>query len=160
MLKGAASLVGQAQSPTLLCPYDVPQLAVGGSGDVLAGCTGGLLARMLPAMTQTNPAAQQNSNAAADQLLPPHMQPAHVLAGQAVALHALAGKSLAEQWPLRGNTPSDVADALPRTLATYAGALATYADAVAPYADAVAAAQPAPHSQSRDFKDDILPWPR
>ena len=66
--------------------------------------------------------------------------------GKSVALHALAGKSLAEQWPLRGNTPSDVADALPRTLATYA--------------DAVAAAQPAPHSQSRDFKDDILPWPR
>ena len=41
ILKGAASLIGQADAPTLLCPYDVPQLAVGGSGDVLAGCAGG-----------------------------------------------------------------------------------------------------------------------
>ena len=55
-----------------------------------------------------------------------------MLAGQAVALHALAGKSLAGQWPLRGNTPSAVADALPAALAAYT-------------------ATPAP-------EDDFLPW--
>ena len=144
VLKGAASLVGQAQSPTLLCPYDVPQLAVGGSGDVLAGCTGGLLARMLPAVMQSHHAAQQNSTAATDISQPVRLQPAHTLAGQAVALHALAGKSLADIWPLRGNTPSDVADALPRTLSAYAAA----------------PAQAAPRIHTRDRKDDILPWPR
>ena len=118
---------------------------MGGSGDVLAGCTGGLLARMLSAVMQSHHAAQQNSIAATDISQPVRLQPAHTLAGQAVALHALAGKSLAEQWPLRGNTPSDVADALPRTLSAYAAA---------------APAQAAPRIHTRDPKDDILPWPR
>ena len=146
VLKGAASLVGQAQAPTLLCPYDVPQLAVGGSGDVLAGCTAGLLARMLPAMRMQgktagprNTTTEQNSNTAEI------IQPAHMLAGQAVALHALAGKSLAKQWPLRGNTPSAVADALPHTLSAYADSFA---------------AENATPTDTRDPKDDILPWPR
>ncbi|QCC85414.1 NAD(P)H-hydrate dehydratase [Desulfovibrio desulfuricans] len=129
VLKGAASLVGQGEAPTLLCPYDVPQLAVGGSGDVLAGCMGGLLARMLPQPHAPQYAAAETDNTAATVL-----QPAHMLAGQAVALHALAGKSLAGQWPLRGNTPSAVADALPAALAAYT-------------------ATPAP-------EDDFLPWPR
>ena len=150
VLKGAASLVGQAQAPTLLCPYDVPQLAVGGSGDVLAGCTGGLLARMLPAMriqdktVVPHATIKQHSNTA--KILEAEiLQPAHMLAGQAVALHALAGKSLAEQWPLRGNTPSAVADALPHALSAYAGSFVT--DNATP-------------TDTRDPKDDILPWPR
>ena len=126
--------MGPAHAPTLLCRYDVPQLAVGGSGDVLAGCTGGLLARMLSVL-------QQPAN-----ILPAHILPAHILAGQAVALHVLAGKSLAGQYPLRGNTPSEVADALPLTLSVYAGELATTCAA--------------PHTATRDLKDDVLPWPR
>ena len=155
VLKGAASLVGQAQAPTLLCPYDVPQLAVGGSGDVLAGCTGGLLARMLPAMMQTQNAEQSNNTAATyllqpAYLFPAHILPAHILAGQAVALHALTGKSLAEQWPLRGNTPSAVADALPHTLSTYACGFST----------SHAASDTTPLAHTQDSKDDILPWPR
>lgn len=147
VLKGAASLVGQAQAPTLICPYDVPQLAVGGSGDVLAGCTGGLLARMRPAMRMLNMTAQLHSSTTAhnNSSTTEILQPAHILAGQAVALHVLAGKSLAEQWPLRGNTPSAVADALPRTLSAYACGFAT--DHTAP-------------TVTRDPKDDILPWPR
>ena len=152
VLKGAASLVGQAQAPTLLCPYDVPQLAVGGSGDVLAGCIGGLMARMLPAMRTQTAATQPHSNAlehnnstATDLLLP-----AHMITGQAVALHALAGKSLAAQWPLRGNTPSALADALPHTLSAYAGGCSARQSAL----------QTTPHVHSSDTKDDILPWPR
>ena len=129
ILKGAASLIGQADAPTLLCPYDVPQLAVGGSGDVLAGCAGGLLARMLPGMQAAKEQAQVHNNTANHTLTSSHM-----LAGQAAALHALAGKSLAEQWPLRGNTPSAVADALPQALSACMAA--------------------------SESKDDILPWPR
>ena len=167
VLKGAASLVGQAQSPTLLCPYDVPQLAVGGSGDVLAGCIGCLLARMLPAMRMQAAATQPHSNAMEhnnstatnllhsaqmlhDQKLHDQVLPAQMLAGQAVALHALAGKSLAAQWPLRGNTPSALADALPHTLSAYAGGCGTRQSAM----------QTTPHVHISDTKDDILPWPR
>lgn len=152
VLKGAASLVGQAQAPTLLCPYDVPQLAVGGSGDVLAGCIGGLLARMLPAMrmqaaaTQPHSNALEHNNSTATGLL----RPAHIVTGQAVALHALAGKSLAAQWPLRGNTPSALADALPHTLSAHAGGCSARQSAV----------QTTPHVYSSATKDDILPWPR
>ena len=155
VLKGSASLVGQAHAPTLLCPYDVPQLAVGGSGDVLAGCTGGLLARILPAMRVQNKNAvphtttKQHSNTA--KILEAEiLQPAHMLAGQAVALHALAGKSLAEQWPLRGNTPSALADALPHTLSAYAGSNGTSHFAM----------QTTARIQISYPKDDILPWPR
>ena len=129
ILKGAASLIGQADAPTLLCPYDVPQLAVGGSGDVLAGCAGGLLARMLPGRQTAKEQAQLHNNTTNHTLTPSHM-----LAGQAAALHALAGKNLAGQWPLRGNTPSAVADALPQTLSACIAA--------------------------NESKDDILPWPR
>ena len=74
VLKGAGTLVGQHNAPTLLCPYDVPQLAVGGSGDVLAGCIGGLLASRFARLEQDNPAAGV-------------LAPAHLLAGQGVALH-------------------------------------------------------------------------
>ena len=133
ILKGAASLIGQANAPTLLCPYDVPQLAVGGSGDVLAGCAGGLLARMLPSLRHALPtactSAQLHDTAAKNILTPSHM-----LAAQAAALHALAGKSLAGQWSHRGNTPSTVADALPHALSACMAA--------------------------SESKDDILPWPR
>lgn len=119
VLKGAGTLVGQKTAPTLLCPYDVPQLAVGGSGDVLAGCIGGLLASRFAGVEQNNPANGI-------------LEPAHLLAGQGVALHALAGKSLADRWPARGNTPTAVADALPQALA-------------------------ACHAQTTE--EDTLPWP-
>ena len=96
---------------------------------MLAGCAGGLLARLLPGMQTAKEQAQVHNNTANQTLTPSHM-----LAGQAAALHALAGKSIAEQWPLRGNTPSAVADALPQTLSACMAA--------------------------SESKDDILPWPR
>ena len=116
VLKGAGTLVGQKQAPALLCPYDIPQLSIAGAGDVLAGCLGGLLARCSVA---------EQDDATAHAIL------RH--AGQAVALHALAGKHLGKHWPMRGNTPSELADSLPVALAAYALQLPT---------------------------EDTLPWPR
>lgn len=119
ILKGAGTLVRQKESPTGICPYDVPQLAIGGSGDVLAGCLGGLLA--------SKPGFTYNSN-------PEHAfpgGPSLIVAGQGVALHALAGRSLAHQWPVRGNTAAAIADALPHVF----------------------------HTISQDQEDDLA-WPR
>lgn len=90
VLKGAGTLVGQRDMPLLISPYDVPQLAVGGSGDVLAGCIGGLLAR--------GDLAEW---------------PGISVTGMGVALHALAGRFCAATWPQRGNRASELADALP-----------------------------------------------
>ena len=109
----------QKESPTGICPYDVPQLAIGGSGDVLAGCLGGLLA--------SKPGFTYSSN-------PEHAfpgGPSLIVAGQGVALHALAGRSLAHQWPVRGNTAAAIADALPHVF----------------------------HTISQDQEDDLA-WPR
>ena len=99
VLKGTGTLVGQSGAPLLVSPYDVPQLAMGGSGDVLAGCLGGLLAR----------------GDGAD-------LPSLGVAGVGVALHALAGRLCAATWPERGNRASELADTLPkvRTGLTYA----------------------------------------
>lgn len=91
VLKGAGTLVGQRDAPVLLCPYDVPALAVGGSGDVLAGCAGSLLARTSPSLHAA--------------LL-------------AVAAHVRAGFILTERFPQRGNLASDIAHALPAALSS------------------------------------------
>lgn len=109
VLKGAGSLVGQSASPVLLCPYDIPQLAVGGSGDVLAGCVGGILASR-GALFREN------------RFLHPGVSRTQAAAGAAVALHALAGLWLAARYPVRGNTPSALADALPLVMGRYAAA--------------------------------------
>lgn len=87
VLKGAASLAGAGNSQTLLCPWDIPQLAIGGAGDVLAGCIGALL------------------GCCGDSL-------ALDIAGQGVLAHAVAGLALAENFPQRGALASDLACAL------------------------------------------------
>ncbi len=99
VLKGAGTLVGQSGAPLLVSPYDVPQLAVGGSGDVLAGCLGGLLAR--------GDVAEW---------------PSLSVAGVGVALHALAGRFCAATWPERGNRASELADVLPMVRTDFADA--------------------------------------
>lgn len=91
ILKGAGTLVGQRKAPVLLSPYDVPTLAVGGSGDVLAGCAVALLA--------------STGNALHAALL-------------AVAAHVRAGFILLEHFPRRGNLASDIAHTLPAALNT------------------------------------------
>ncbi|MDR3358158.1 MAG: NAD(P)H-hydrate dehydratase [Desulfovibrio sp.] len=104
ILKGAGSLAGKADRPVLISPHDVPQLAVGGSGDVLAGCLGAFL-------------AGGRSSAARASLS---------CAGMGIALHALAGLECAASCPGRGNTAGEIADAIPRARAN-----ATRADAAA-----------------------------
>lgn len=93
ILKGACTLVGQQKAPHLVSPYDIPQLAIGGSGDVLAGCLGALRA--------------QGNMAKAS----------YFVAAQGVMLHALAGKVCSQRFAGRGNCASEIADAIPKVLA-------------------------------------------
>ena len=90
VLKGAGSLIGQKGHPILIAPHHAPCLAVGGSGDVLAGCVGSLLAQGC-----TAPLA----------------------AAFGVLAHIHAGKLLEEAFPGRGNTASEIAHTLPRAKA-------------------------------------------
>lgn len=96
VLKGANTLIGQQGQSILISPYVVPNLAVGGTGDVLSGCAGALMARKKKEHTGLE------------------------IAALAVILHAEAGLCLAGGYPLRGNLASQVADALPDALATLA----------------------------------------
>ncbi len=91
VLKGPGTLVARKGAPCLVYPPDIPQLAVGGSGDCLSGVIGALLARGLPALCA---------------------------AALGVVWHGLAGMSLSGKYPLRGNFPSEVAHALPGALAS------------------------------------------
>ena len=90
VLKGPGTLIAVPGQPATVSPWDVPQLAVAGSGDVLAGAIGALLARGIEAGE------------------------AAVLG---VWLHILAGLHLSETFPMRGCGPHDIADALPSVLA-------------------------------------------
>ena len=139
VLKSAGTLVGQAGAPVLLCPYDVPQLAAGGSGDVLAGCLGGLLAAHA---TDAKDAAP--------------LRPAQLTAGQAVALHALAGRQAAHTWPLRGNVASATADLLPQALARWA-APKNLTPEYAPETDD--GIQTCPRASAPGSPEDLLAWP-
>ena len=89
-LKGAGTLLMLAGQPLLLCPYDIPGLAIGGAGDTLAGCIGAVLA------------SRQHATDCA-------------LARAAIAVitHAMAGLALEREYGGRGFTASELADALP-----------------------------------------------
>jgi NAD(P)H-hydrate epimerase len=90
ILKGAGTLLGRRGQPVIISPHDVPSLAVGGAGDVLAGCLGGLLGQGC-----TSPEA----------------------AAIGVLLHVRAGEILARSFPDRGNGAGEIADALPEAKA-------------------------------------------
>jgi len=90
VLKGAGTLIAVPGEPSVISPWDVPQLAVAGSGDVLAGAIGALLAKGLSS---------------------------GLSAVLGVWLHILAGLRLSESFPMRGNEPQDIADALPAAMA-------------------------------------------
>ena len=90
VLKGAGTLIAVPDEPSVISPWDVPQLAVAGSGDVLAGAVGTFLAQGHAAGTA---------------------------AALGVWLHALAGISLSPHFPMRGNSPQHIAHALPSVLA-------------------------------------------
>jgi NAD(P)H-hydrate epimerase len=90
ILKGSGSLLGRQGCPMLIAPHHVPCLAVGGSGDVLAGCIGSLLAQGYAAS---------------------------LAAAFGVLAHIHAGKLLEEAFPARGNTASEIAHMLPKAAA-------------------------------------------
>jgi ADP-dependent NAD(P)H-hydrate dehydratase / NAD(P)H-hydrate epimerase len=87
-LKGAGTLVGQGDL-LHLSPIAAPNLAVGGSGDVLAGVIAAVLARGIT--------------------------PLHA-ACLGVYWHGLCGLALAHDFPARGNLPTEIAHALPHVL--------------------------------------------
>jgi NAD(P)H-hydrate epimerase len=89
VLKGPGTVVacGDPSVPVILSPHAAPNLAVGGSGDVLAGVLGRLLAAGLPPL---------------------------LAACLGVYWHGLCGLRLAADFPRRGNTAVEIADALPR----------------------------------------------
>lgn len=85
-----ATSSGGQDSPVIIAPFAEPTLAVGGSGDVLAGCLAALSAQL-----------RHESDAS------------ELAASLAVLLHAEAGRLLARRFPARGDTATDIADALP-----------------------------------------------
>lgn len=87
VLKGAGSIVADPAGRAHLCPLAAPCLAAAGSGDVLTGLIGSLLAR--------------------------HLSPLHA-ACLGVYWHGLAGVLLGETHPGRGCLAGEIADALPR----------------------------------------------
>lgn len=90
VLKGAASLIGQQSRIPIICPYDIPQLAIAGAGDVLAGIIGGLRAQA--------PASDPQA-----------------IAAIGVILHCLTGLFLAKSFPQRGLTSTELANGVPST---------------------------------------------
>ncbi|MFP4315026.1 MAG: NAD(P)H-hydrate dehydratase [Desulfovibrionales bacterium] len=89
VLKGAGTVIAHREHPVYISPISSPALAVGGSGDVLSGILGSLLARGL--------------------------DPVHA-ACLGVYWHGLCGLNLEKTYPLRGNLAQEIAHALPHTL--------------------------------------------
>lgn len=90
ILKGAATLIGQGRQTRILSPFDIPALAIGGAGDVLAGCIGSLIGQKRFAKISS--------------------------AGKAAIgalIHALAALDLSRKYSERGCTASQLANALP-----------------------------------------------
>jgi NAD(P)H-hydrate epimerase len=91
VLKGAGTIVADRER-VLLSPLAEPNLAVGGSGDVLSGIIAALMARgMSPALA----------------------------AALGVHWHGAAGRLLREDYPARGNLASEIADMLPLAAKEY-----------------------------------------
>jgi NAD(P)H-hydrate epimerase len=97
VLKGAATLVTDRDT-TCVSPFAEPNLSVGGSGDVLSGVVGTLLAGGL--------------------------SPLHA-ACAGVFWHGLAGRALHNEFPARGNLASEIANMLPHAAASFTKELET-----------------------------------
>ncbi|MEZ7195481.1 NAD(P)H-hydrate dehydratase [Pseudodesulfovibrio karagichevae] len=91
VLKGAGTLVADPDT-TCVSPFAEPNLSVGGSGDVLSGVVGTLLAGGLA--------------------------PLHA-ACAGVFWHGLAGRALNNEFPARGNLASEIANMLPHAAASF-----------------------------------------
>ncbi|MDR2893396.1 MAG: NAD(P)H-hydrate dehydratase [Deltaproteobacteria bacterium] len=90
LLKGAGTLIGRGDEALALNPFAEPNLAVGGSGDVLSGLIAALLARGLDSLSAASLGAW---------------------------IHARSGSLLRRRWPAGGNLASDIALLLPEALA-------------------------------------------
>jgi NAD(P)H-hydrate epimerase len=66
LLKGAGTLIADAESVISLCPYGNPGMAVGGMGDVLSGILGALMAQGLPSREAAETGACLHALAADD----------------------------------------------------------------------------------------------
>ncbi len=88
ILKGAATIIASSQkeAPLYVSPFTTPSLAVGGSGDVLAGIAGNLRGQGFSTIDT---------------------------AALAVYWHGLAGQKLLQEFPLRGNLAREIAHQLP-----------------------------------------------
>ncbi|WP_419783668.1 NAD(P)H-hydrate dehydratase [Maridesulfovibrio sp.] len=89
VLKGAGTIIGCPDGEIAVSPISAPNLAAAGSGDILAGMCGALLARGIHPMQS---------------------------ACIGVYWHGLAGQYLAEKFPYRGNIATEIADMLPQVL--------------------------------------------
>ncbi|MYL83047.1 NAD(P)H-hydrate dehydratase [Desulfovibrio aerotolerans] len=89
VLKGPATVVATPDGLAAVSPVVAPNLAVGGSGDVLSGLAGSLAARGLSPL---------------------------LAASLAVYWHGRAGELLANVYPARGNLASEIAGMLPHAL--------------------------------------------
>jgi len=89
VLKGPATVIATPDGQEAVSPIVAPNLAVGGSGDVLSGLMANLLSRALSPL---------------------------LAASLAVYWHGRCGESLAAAYPARGNLASEIADMLPRAL--------------------------------------------
>ncbi|MBO4317862.1 MAG: hypothetical protein J5855_06275 [Mailhella sp.] len=100
VLKGIGTLAGRAGGTCCICPVDAPLLATAGSGDVLAGLIGALLARGVFMPSEAGVPLVSASEAAA-------------FIG--VRIHAQAGLDLERAFPeKRGARASDIASAIAR----------------------------------------------
>ncbi|TVQ96379.1 MAG: NAD(P)H-hydrate dehydratase [Desulfovibrionales bacterium] len=89
VLKGAGTIIASREGAVYVSPFACQNLAVGGSGDVLCGILGALLAVGLDPLTAAN---------------------------VAVYWHGRAGTALQERFPRRGNLAREIADMLPHVL--------------------------------------------
>jgi NAD(P)H-hydrate epimerase len=91
VLKGAGTLVATPDEPTVIQDLAAPALAVGGSGDVLAGVIAGLYAQGVPA---------------------------DAAALTAVWLHGHVGREWERERLNRGALPQEIADGIPSAMAS------------------------------------------
>jgi ADP-dependent NAD(P)H-hydrate dehydratase / NAD(P)H-hydrate epimerase len=89
VLKGAGTIIAVRDRPTAISTFQAPTLAVGGSGDVLSGCIGSLLAR--------------------------GVEP-YSAACLGVYWHGYCGSYLERTYPFRGNLAQEIAHGLPEAL--------------------------------------------
>ena len=89
ILKGAGTVISAPNQPFFFSPFACANLAIGGSGDVLSGVLGSLLARS--------------------------MEP-FIAASAAVYWHGRAGQYLQQHYPYRGNLAQEIAHTLPQCL--------------------------------------------